>query len=121
MVRGILSAQLNRFDEIGEPTDGKRREWFNVTYTFADVIKSAFRIFLFQHLSMLSYQESLCQGNPRKNGEKILTVKEIPSNNQITRLLDVVGVEGFDENFKAGIYQAEDYGVFDRYKVLDGG
>jgi hypothetical protein len=28
--------------------------------------------------------------------------------------------EGFDENFKAGIQQAEDYGVVDQYKVLDG-
>jgi hypothetical protein len=92
MGRGILPAQLSRFDEMGEQAEGKaawkRREGFKVTYTFADAIKSAFEIFLFQHLSMLSYQESLDRGNQRKNAENILTVKEIPYNNQITRLLD---------------------------------
>jgi hypothetical protein len=46
-------------------------------------------------------------------------VKEIPSNNQITRLLDKVAPEGFDKNFKNCIKQAETYGVLDRYKVLE--
>jgi hypothetical protein len=99
----------------------KRREGFNLTYTFADAIKSAFGIFLFQHLSMLSYQESLERGNQRKNAENILKVKEIPCNNQITRLLDRVEPSWFDETFKEGMGQAEAYGVLDQYKVLDGG
>jgi hypothetical protein len=46
MGRGILAAQLSRFDEIGEQTEKKsawkRREGFNLTYSFADAIKSAF-------------------------------------------------------------------------------
>jgi hypothetical protein len=125
MGRGILAAQLSRFDEIGELTEKKsawkRREGFNLTYTFADAIKSAFGIFLFQHLSMLGYQESLERGNQRKNAENILNVKEIPCNNQITRLVDEVEPEGFDENFKRGIEQADRYGVLDQYRVLDGG
>jgi hypothetical protein len=111
MGRGILAAQLSRFDEIGEVTEEKsawkRREGFNLTYTFADAIKSAFGIFLFQHLSMLGYQESLERGKQRKNAENILKVKEIPCNTQITRLVDEAGPEGFDENFKRGIEQAE--------------
>jgi hypothetical protein len=94
MGRGILQAQLSRFDEVGNQTGDasawKRREEFNLTYTFGDAIKSAFGIFLFQHLSMLSYQESLDRGNQRKNAENILGVKEIPCNNQITRLLDEI-------------------------------
>ena len=125
MGRKILAAQLSRFDDIGELTEEKsawkRREGFNLTYSFADAIKSAFGIFLFQHLSMLGYQESLERGNQRKNAENILNVKEIPCNNQITRLLDEAGPEGFDENFKRGIEQAEEYGVLDQYRVLDGG
>ena len=116
---------MSRFDEIGEVTERKsawkRREGFNLTYTFADAIKSAFGIFLFQHLSMLSYQESLERGNQRKNAENILNVKEIPCNNQITRLVDEAEPEGFAENFKRGIEQAEKYGVLEEYRVLDGG
>ncbi|MDR1232138.1 MAG: hypothetical protein LBK61_12165, partial [Spirochaetaceae bacterium] len=63
MGRGILRAQLDLCDKTGERTAGKskwkRREGFNLTYEFADAIKSALGIFLFQHLSMLGYQESL--------------------------------------------------------------
>jgi hypothetical protein len=125
MGRGILAAQLSRFDEIGEQSErnsaGKRWEGFNLTYTFADGIKSAFGLFLFQHLSMLSYRESLDRGKQRKNAERILQVKDIPCNNPITRLLDRVEPCGFDENFKGGIGQTEAYGVLEAYKVLDGG
>ncbi|GHV32401.1 hypothetical protein AGMMS4952_22710 [Spirochaetia bacterium] len=59
------------------------------------------------------------RGNQRKNAENILNVKEIPCNNQITRLIDEVKPEEFDENFKDGIELAEKYGVFEQYKVLD--
>jgi hypothetical protein len=67
------------------------------------------------------YPESLNRGNQRKNAENILGVKEIPCNNQITRLLDRVEPEGFEGNFKEGIRQAEEAGVLEQYRVLDGG
>jgi hypothetical protein len=51
----------------------------------------------------------------------MLKVKSIPCNNQRTRLLDRVEPEEFDENFKDGIRQADRYGVFEPYKVLDDG
>jgi hypothetical protein len=70
---------------------------------------------------MLSYQESLERGNQRENAENILKVKEIPCNNQLTRLLDVVEAEEFTDNFKSCIKMAEARGVLEEYKVLDGG
>ncbi|MDR1904171.1 MAG: hypothetical protein LBQ88_18035 [Treponema sp.] len=47
-------------------------------------------------------------------------MKEIPCNNQITRLLDGIEPGVFDENFREGIRLAEEYEVLDQYKVLDG-
>jgi hypothetical protein len=85
------------------PGAWKRREGFNLTYTYTDAIKSAFGIVLFQHLSMLSYQESLDRGNRRRNAENMLNVKGIPCNNQISRLPDGVAPERFDGNFERGI------------------
>jgi hypothetical protein len=67
------------------------------------------------------YPGSLNRGNQRKNAENVLRVKEIPCNNQITRLLDRVEPEGFVGNFKEGIRQAEEAGVLEQYRVLDGG
>jgi hypothetical protein len=72
-------------------------------------------------MSMLGYQESLNRGNQRQNMENILEVKDIPCNNQITRLLDVVEPEVFYKNFETGIEQAEKYEVLEQYRVLDGG
>ena len=104
---------MSRFEEIGKRAKGKaawkRREEFNLIYEFADAIKSAFGLFMFQHLSMLSYQETLDRGNQRKNAENMLGVKEIPCNNQITRLVDEVGACEFDNHFKDGIALAERY------------
>jgi hypothetical protein len=54
-------------------------------------------------MSMLEYQASL----DRKNAENILKVKEIPCNNQITRLVDGINPGEFDENFKDGLGLAE--------------
>jgi hypothetical protein len=125
MGRGILAAELRRFEKtgkkVGENPEWKRREGFNLTYEFADAIKSAFGLFFFQHLSMLSYQDSLDRGNQRKNAENILKVKEIPCNNQITRLIDGINPGEFDGNFRDGLGLAEQYGVLEQYQVLDGG
>jgi hypothetical protein len=60
-------------------------------------------------------------GNQRKNAENILKVKEIPCNNQITRLIDGINPSEFDANFRDGLGLTEKYGVLEQYKVLDGG
>jgi hypothetical protein len=50
-----------------------------------------------------------------------LQVKEIPCNNQITRLIDEVEPREFDENFKNCVKLAQEYGVFEQYKALEDG
>ncbi|MHB9293071.1 hypothetical protein Holit_02190 [Hollandina sp. SP2] len=44
MGRGLLKAQLRDFDEIGEQAEAtiqpRRREKYNLTYDYADAIKS---------------------------------------------------------------------------------
>jgi hypothetical protein len=63
MGRGILAAELRRFEDTGkragENPIWKRREGFNLTYEFADAVKSAFALFFFQHMSIPGYQDSL--------------------------------------------------------------
>ncbi|MDR1955984.1 MAG: hypothetical protein LBQ30_03940 [Treponema sp.] len=108
MGRGILAAELCRFEKtgkrVGENPIGKRREGFNLIYEFADAIKSAFGLFFFQHRSMLSYQDSLDRGNQRKNAENILKVREIPCNNQITRLIDGIAPDTPSRRNPPGAY-----------------
>ena len=125
MSEGILGTALRLFEGIGKRVEEKaewvRREGFNLTYEFADAIKGAFGIFLFQHMSMLNYQQSLDLGMQRKNVENILNVEKIPCSNEITKLLDEIEPGEFDENFKAGIGFVEKSGALEEYQVLDGG
>jgi hypothetical protein len=98
---GILKAQLPDFDQIGERADRdiqpRRRENYDLKYDYADAIKSAYGVFIFQHPSMLNFQQELKRKYNRSNAETVLDVREIPSNNQITRLLDNLEPEWFAE------------------------
>jgi hypothetical protein len=125
MGRELLSSQLREFEVIGAELEHdealKRREGGNLTYGYADAIKSAFGLFLFQHMSMLNYQNSLAQGKQRQNAETILRVSAIPCGNQITRLIDRIPPATFAPAFSSRLSIAKERGVLDTYKVLDGG
>jgi hypothetical protein len=56
-----------------------------------------------------------------KDGYLGIVTRKIPSNNQITRLLDKVEPEWFAETFNNNLKLAEQYGALDEYRVLDGG
>ncbi|MDR2740809.1 MAG: hypothetical protein LBB98_01460 [Treponema sp.] len=48
-------------------------------------------------------------------------VREIPINNQITRLLGNAEPAWFAETFNNNLTRAEQYGALEEYRVLDGG
>jgi hypothetical protein len=64
-------------------------------------------------MSMLSYQDSQDRENRRKNAENILKIKEIPCNNQITRLIDGIEPGEFDKNFRDSPCLAKKHGVLE--------
>ena len=96
---GLLKAHLQAFDAIGDGIADKRRDGYDKQYEYADAIKGAYGIFFFQHPSMLEYQERLKSEKERSNAESILHVNKIPSNNQITRLLDGIHGNQFSINY----------------------
>jgi hypothetical protein len=125
MGRGLLKAQLRDFDRIGEQVEAsveeKRREGYDRKYEYSDAIKSGYGVFFFQHPSMLNFQQEMQQKNKRSNAENILDVQEIPSNNQITRLLDGIKPEHMAGTFNNNLKLADKYGGLEHYRVLDGG
>jgi hypothetical protein len=58
---------------------------------------------------------------PKPNFGTVLDVREIPSNNQITRLLDNLEPEWFAETLNNNLRLAEKYEALEEYRVLDGG
>ena len=117
---GILKAQLEAFEAIGADIADNRREGYDKQYEYADAIKGAYGVFFFQHPSMLEYQERLKKKKERSNAETILQVKKIPSNNQITRLLDGIQSKVFTSIFNHGLETAQKYKGLDQYVVLEG-
>ena len=117
---GILKAQLEAFEAIGAGIADNRREGYDKQYEYADAIKGAYGVFFFQHPSMLEYQERLKKKKERSNAETILQVKKIPSNNQITRLLDGIQSKVFTSIFNHGLETAQKYKGLDQYLVLEG-
>jgi len=117
---GLLKAHLEAFDAIGAGIKDQRREGYDKQYEYADAIKGAYGVFFFQHPSMLEYQERLKKKKQRSNVETILRVNKIPSNNQITRLLDGINSERFAPVFEQGLQTAQRYKGLDQYLVLDG-
>ncbi len=105
---GLLKAHLEAFDTIGAGIKDQRREGYDKQYEYADAIKGAYGVFFFQHPSMLEYQERLKKKNERSNTETILRVNKIPSNNQITRLLDDINSETFAPVFGQGLKRHRD-------------
>jgi len=118
---GLLKAHLEAFDAIGAGIIDRRREGYDKQYEYADAIKGAYGVFFFQHPSMLEYQERLKKSKERSNIETILHVDKIPSNNQITRLLDGIRSETFTPVFEQGLETAQRYKGLDQYLVLGGG
>jgi hypothetical protein len=118
MGKGLLPAHLEAFDEIGASIADRRREGYDRQYGYGDAIKGAYGIFFFQHPSMLEYQERLEKKKERSNVQTILKVEKIPSNNQITRLLDGIEPLLFAEVFNQGLETAQRYGGLDQYLVL---
>ena len=117
---GLLKAHLEAFDAVGAGIADKRREGYDKQYEYADAIKGAYGVFFFQHPSMLDYQERLKKNKERSNVETILKVNKVPSNNQITRLLDGIESGMFTSVFNRGLETAQRYKGLDQYLVLDG-
>ncbi len=117
---GLLKAHLEAFDAIGAGITDLRREGYDKQYEYADAIKGAYGVFFFQHPSMLEYQERLKKKKERSNAETILRVDKIPSNNQITRLLDGIRSEAFTPVFEQGLETAQRHKGLDQYLVLGG-
>jgi hypothetical protein len=117
---GLLKAHLEAFDAIGAGIADKRRDGYDKQYDYADAIKGAYGVFFFQHPSMLDFQERLKKEKERSNVETILGVSRVPSNNQITRLLDGIPNGTFSSVFNHGLETAQHYKGLDQYLVLNG-
>ena len=112
---------LGNLEAAGEVLSDNRREGFNLSYKLTDVLKCALSVFFFQHPSMLDFQQNMKQKWKRNNLESIMGVKEIPSNVQITTLLDQINPDSLSGVFNENLQAVDGYGGLKDFRCLDGG
>ena len=121
MGRGIFSGMLNNLESAGEQVVDHRREGFDLIYKLTDALKSALSVFFFQHPSMLDFQTKLKQKWKRSNLETMMRVKEIPSNVQITTLLDGINPDALSGVFNENLQIMDRWDCLKDFRCLDGG
>jgi hypothetical protein len=121
MGAGIFGKLLGSLEAAGEKIPDQRRNGCNLKYRLLDGIKSAFAVFFFQHPSLLDFQRAMKERKKRNNVETLFGVTEIPSDNQIRTLLDGIEPGTLGEVFGQTLRTADEAGVIQPYRVLDGG
>jgi hypothetical protein len=121
MGRGIFNGLLNNLQSAGEGLVDNRRKGFDLRYKLTDALKCALSVFFFQHPSMLDFQNKMKDKLKRNNLETMMGVKEIPSNVQITTLLDEINPGAISGVFNENLLVLDRWGGLKDYRCLDGG
>ena len=121
MGRGIFNGMLENLETAADGLADNRREGFDLIYKLADALKSALSVFFFQHPSMLDFQTKMKQKRKRSNLETMMRVEEIPSNVQITTLLDGIEPDYASGVFNKNLQEADRRGGLKDFRCLDGG
>jgi hypothetical protein len=112
---------LESIETSGKRLADKRRQGYDLRYELSDALKCALAVFFFQHPSMLDFQTKMKNQWKRNNLETMMRVKEIPSNVQITSLLDEINPECVSGVFSEMLHQADRWELLKEFRCLDGG
>ena len=119
---GKLFKELrDNFEQVSQHIADTRRQGHNLRYTMGDFVKCAFAVFFFQHQSMLDFQRQMKKRLGRDNMETVFGVSEIPTDTQIRTMMDRTEPEQFSPLFNSSLRIADEAGILDEYRVLDGG
>jgi hypothetical protein len=97
-----------------------RRKGQNTTYEMADAAAGAFGVFFTQSPSFLAYQRDMERSKGRNNAASLFGVTQIPSDQQIRNMLDLVPASHLREPFWALQKQMEESGYLSEHKGYQG-
>src|SRR5215468_5019538 len=90
----------------------------NTRYTIQDAVFSAFGVFFTQSPSFLEYQRRLQHTPGRNNAQTLLSVEQIPCDNQVRTLLDPLTPSDLEPVFETIFKELEQHYRFDHFRVL---
>ena len=117
----LFNKLIKNFGRVCERIPDARRQGHNLTYKIANFVISAFSVFFFQRPSMLDFQHRMKEKKGRSNLQTVMGVTELPSDTQIRTIMDGIAPEQFGPLFNSTLRIAEEAGLLEDYRVLDGG
>lgn len=91
----------------------------NTRYQIPQVALAAFGIFFTQSPSFLEYQRRLNQSQGHDHAETLFGVQELPSDNQVRKLLDPISPTYFNPVFHEVVEQLEQHALLKPFRALD--
>ncbi|MDR1428779.1 MAG: hypothetical protein LBI85_00690 [Spirochaetaceae bacterium] len=121
MGRGILKTLIGYLDAAVQKLPECREASNGLKYTLLDAFKSALAVFYFLHPSLLNFQQEMRRKTKRSNLETLFGVRRIPCTEQIKNIVDSIEPGALAGVFDQGLKCADEQGVLNDYRVLDGG
>src|SRR6266852_5457516 len=113
------------FDDLQEilhrhidPLPDYRKKGPNTRYRIQDGALGAFGIFFTQSPSFLDYQRTLQQNRGQNNAHTLLSVEQIPCENQIRKLLDPIAPTALDPVFVEVFERLEQHRMLAPFRTL---
>ena len=113
------------FDDLQEilhrhidPLPDYRKKGPNTRYRIQDGALGAFGIFFTQSPSFLDYQRTLQQNRGQNNAHTLLSVEQIPCDNQIRKLLDPIAPTALDPVFVEVFERLEQHRMLAHFRTL---
>ena len=118
--------QTNIFDFLVESMSDtihtivdSRKQRKNLKYSLHDIVLSAFSIFYFQNKSWLSFQRSAQTSKGLSNAQTMFSIKDIPSDNHIRKILDTITPKCFKMIYEKILLKIKSLGILKSFTYLD--
>ena len=96
-----------------------KRKGRNLKYQVKNVVKAAFSVFFTQSPSFLSHQSLMKQKKGKDNAKSLFKIEEIPSDNQIRKILDPIPEEKVCVTFKTVYEWLSKNQIINQFEYLD--
>ncbi len=110
-------------DKIKEVVDAypDTRRGNNLIYQLRDAVLGAFAVFFMQSPSFLAQQQIMQEEQGRSNAQSLFALVNIPSDNQIRNLLDLLPLRLFHPVFRFCVEGLREAGILDSFRMQEGG
>lgn len=111
---------MSQFQQVITGINDPRKASPNQRYALKDVLLSAFGVFFMQCASFLEYQRQVQSRNGKDNVQTLFGAAQIPSDNQIKNILDLIPARQLFGMFEWVYRTLDSRGVLRQYEVLGG-